>query len=419
MPDVHSVIEQTFQRESRVVIAALLSTWCDFELAEDCLQDALLEALRVWPQHGVPNNPGAWIMTTARHKVIDRLRRANTVTKYLPALHALNSFERQAEDTLDGNDIPDERLSLIFTCCHPSLAQDAQVALTLQTVVGLPTESIARAFLVAPTTMAQRLVRAKHKIRDAGIPYQVPPATVLGERLDAVLTVIYLIFNAGYVAPVGERLMQDDLCEEAIRLAWVLLHLLRAKTQMGDHAETLGLLALMLLHHARRDARTDPDGQMILLEQQDRTRWNSAMIAEGVALLDHALTLQQRGAYQMQAAIAALHADASDSAHTDWRQIALLYRALLELKPSPVIELNWAVAMAMADGIEKGLRLFDAMAEQDTLNGYYLFHAARADLLRRLDRRAEAHAAYRRALALCDNASERAFLSQRIDETAP
>lgn len=417
MPDVNSLIVETFQRESRIVIAALLSTLCDIELAEDGLQDALVEALRVWKEQGIPRNPGAWIMTTARRKVIDRLRRANTAVQYLPALHALNEFERQDEfDLVDDDDIPDERLKLIFTCCHPALSQEVQVALTLQTVAGLTTEVIARSFLVPTPTMAQRLVRAKRKIRDAGIPYEVPSTAHIAERLDAVLDVLYLIFNAGYTAPIGEQLIERDLCEEAIRLTRILHELLIRKTDRGDHAETLGLLALMLLHHARRDARIGPDGQLILLDDQRRDLWDDAAIQEGINLLDHAMSLHQRGAFQIQAAIAALHVQAIKPEETDWRQIALLYGSLMAFMPSSVVELNRAVAVAMADGIPVGLALLDGISEQGRLDDYYLFHATRADLLRRLNNHRAAKAAYQRALDLCDNLAERTFLEKRLLE---
>lgn len=414
MLNIDDLIVRTFEQESRIVIASLLSTLCDIELAEDGLQDALVEALKTWHKTGVPRNPGAWIMTTARRKVIDRLRRRTTVEKYLPTLHALAEFERQIETEIDDHTIPDERLKLIFTCCHPSLAQDVQIALTLQIVGGLSAELIARAFLVPKATMAQRLVRAKRKIRDAGIPYKVPSTAVIGERLDAVLRVIYLIFNAGYTAPIGNDLIEHDLCDEAIRLTRTLHDLLIRQSKAN--AETLGLLALMLLHNARRDARTGRDGQLILLDDQERDRWDREAIREGIAFLDYAMSLGQRGAFQIQAAIAALHVETESTQATDWYQIALLYRGLMDFMPSSVVELNRAVAVSMSEGVENGLAILDTIAEQGRLDDYYLFHATRADLLRRTQQIEDAKTAYQRALSLCENQAERTFLQKRLKD---
>jgi len=379
----------------------------DFDLAEDAVQDAFAQALRVWPERGIPNNPGAWITTTARNRAIDRLRRERTLREKTGQLGAIEALESLGGDETDVSGIPDDRLRLIFTCCHPALRMDARVALTLRTLGGLTTGEIARAFLVPEPTMAQRLVRAKHKIRGAAIPYRVPPAELLPERLPGVLAVLYLVFNEGYAATSGP-LVRTDLCDEGIRLARVLV------TLMPNEPEAAGLLALMLLQHSRREARSGPSGQMILLEDQDRARWDHAMIDEGLAILDGALVARRPGPYQLQGAIAALHARAPRPEDTDWPQIAALYDRLAETSPSPVVELNRAVAVAMADGPERGLALFVPL--EGELDGYHLFHAARADLFRRLERNEDAAAAYRRALELVTNPQQRSYLERRLAE---
>ena len=370
------------------------------------MQDAFTVALDRWPRDGVPDNPGAWIVTTARNRAIDRIRRDQVGRTKTEAAERVRALDAIGDDEM--YEMPDERLRLIFTCCHPSLALESRVALTLRTVGGLSTKEIARAFLAPEATVAQRLVRAKKKIREAGIPYRVPPRELLQERLEGVLAVVYLVFNEGYSATSGNDLVRVDLCDEAIWLTRVLDRLLPGE------AEVLGLIALMLLQHSRRDTRTDADGDLILLEDQDRARWDHEMIDEGVAVLDAAMALRAPGSYQLQAAIAALHAQAPRPEHTDWPQIASLYAALAEVTPNPVVQLNRAVAVAMADGPEAGLAVVDRLA--DELGSYHLFHAARADLLRRLERFEEADAAYRQALELATNPAERSFLERRIAE---
>jgi RNA polymerase sigma-70 factor (ECF subfamily) len=410
----HEVVDRVFREEQGRAVATLIRVLGDFDLAEEAVQDAFISALETWPQRGVPDNPGAWITTTARNRAIDRLRRRKRLTEKTEELarDALVEEDLRAIDTgLAEDAVPfgDDRLRLIFTCCHPALAMDARVALTLRTLGGLTTHEIARAFLVAEPTLAQRLVRAKRKIRDAGIPYRVPPAELLPERLDGVLHVLYLVFNEGYAASSGDSLVRRELSAEAIRLARIVAKLL------PDEPEAIGLLALMLLHDARREARVGPSGELILLEDQDRTRWDQSRIAEGRSLIDRALGLGRPGPYQVQAAIASLHDEAARAAETDWAQIASLYGSLLEMSPTPVVELNLAAAVAMRDGPATGLAMIDAIAPQDVLDEYSYFHAARADLLRRLERWTEAASAYRRALELTTNGPERAYLAGRLD----
>jgi RNA polymerase sigma-70 factor (ECF subfamily) len=417
MDRTHQVVVDTFYQEADRILATLISSLRDFELAEDVLQDALLMALERWPVDGIPRNPSAWITTTARRKAIDRLRRNSILARKQELLQALVEQEEQrGAAEMEDHAIPDERLKLIFTCCHPALALEAQVALTLHTLGGLSTTQIASAFLVPVPTMAQRLVRAKGKIRDAGIPYRVPPIDVLGERVDAVLCVLYLIFNEGYAATSGNELIRQEFCDEAIRLARVLTMLLNQDSLLTGVPEALGLLALLLLHNSRRKARVGPDGELILLEEQDRSLWNQNEIGEGTALLERALCMRRPGPYQLQAAISALHAQAKRPEDTEWPQIAALYRELMQMTPSLVIELNWAVAVAMADGPLRGLALLDRPELGKALSEYYLFHAARADLLRRAGRLSESSSAYKWALDLCHNERERAFLKRRLTE---
>lgn len=408
--EIRTRLDALFRAESGRIRATLIRLLGGFDLAEDAMHDAFNAALQRWPVDGLPANPRAWLISTARFKAIDALRRRAR----------FDAAQDHIADTLHGgepaapagdDELPDDQLKLIFTCCHPALAADARAALTLREVCGLTTEEIARAFLTSAPTIAQRIVRAKAKIRDERIPYQVPSPTELPERLGAVLAVVYLLFNEGYAASSGPSLTRAELSAEAIRLGRVLFELL-------PEPEVAGLLALMLLHESRRAARTGPDGELVLLEQQDRSAWNHAFIREGVALVERALTTRRFGPYTLQAAIAAVHAEAPTPEATDWRQICTLYAALLAMQPSPVIELNRAAAVAMHEGPAAGLALIDALLARGELRDYHLAHSARADLLRRLGRRGEARAAYGQARALAKSDPEIRFLEKRLRELA-
>ena len=404
-----AAVETVYRAEWGKIVATLIKLVGDFDLAEECAQEAFAAALDQWPASGIPDLPGAWIIRAARNKAIDRIRRQVSYAGKLESYVASGLFRSVDEPDYDSAAIPDERLRLIFTCCHPALALDAQVALTLRTLCGLETEEIARAFLVPVPTMAQRLVRAKRKIRDARIPYVVPETVDMPERLDAVLTAIYLVFNEGYVATRGGQLVRTDLCAEAIRLASLLRDLLSPRVP----GEVTGLLALMLLHDSRRAGRLDAAGELVVLEEQNRALWNHAQIEAALPLVEQALE-SQAGSFALQAAIAAVHCRASHPAHTDWREILRLYDRLQSVQPSPVVSLNRAVAVAMVEGPHAGLALIERLTPE--LEEYHLLHAARADLLRRLGSLSEAATSYRRALELTANESERRYLNRRLQE---
>jgi RNA polymerase sigma-70 factor, ECF subfamily len=408
---VRETVEDIYRSESRRVLATLIRLLGDFDLAEDALHDAFRAALEHWAKHGVPANPRTWLVSTGRFKAIDALRRRARFDASLAALAEQLDADTSAATGSQGSGVEDDRLRLIFTCCHPALASDARIALTLREVCGLTTEEIARAFLTTPSTVAKRIVRAKAKIRDARIPYHVPSREELPDRLDAVLHVIYLVFTEGYSASWGGWLTRPDLSGEAIRLGRLL-------TELLPEPEALGLLALMLLHESRRAARTSPAGELVLLDEQDRSLWHHEQIAEGVTLVERALSSRRFGPYTLQAAIVAVHAEASNAAATDWAQIVGLYDVLARVEPSPVVALNRAVAVAMRDGPVAGLILIDALLARGELVDYYLAHAARADLCRRLGKIAQARAAYERALALTRQEPARRFLERRLGELA-
>jgi len=407
LPNPNVIVDSVYRSDWGRIVATLIRQFGDFEVAEESAQEAFAIAVNQWRLEGVPEFPRAWIIQTAKHKAIDRLRRQTRFEEKLASFATL--VETVAEPNYDTDEIPDDRLRLIFTCCHPALALDAQVALTLRTLGGLQTDEIARAFLVPPTTMAQRLVRAKRKIKDAGIPYKVPDTNDMPERLDGVLTAIYLIFNEGYAPTRGEPVVRADLCTEAIRLA----RLLRALMSPQPPSEVSGLVALMLLHDSRRLARLDAAGDLVVLEDQDRSNWNEDYIAEALPLVDEALQVHP-GQFALEAAISAEHCKAVRAEDTNWRQIIQFYNLLERLTGSPIVSLNRAVAVAMADGPQVGLTLIDSLA--DDLEGYHLLHAARADLFRRTGAKTEAANSYKRALELVTNESERRFLERRFAE---
>src|SRR5271155_1390539 len=413
-PDVTQAVEEVYRSDWGRIVATLIGLIGDFDLAEEAAQEAFTAAVDQWRVSGVPEFPRAWIIQTARHKAIDRIRRKARFEEKLESYTTSGMVRTVEEPDYDTNEIPDDRLRLIFTCCHPALAPEAQVALTLRTLCGLETDEIARAFLVPETTMAQRLVRAKRKIRDAGIPYIVPDTDNMATRIEAVLTVIYLAFNEGYAATRVGPLVRTDLCAEAIRLG----RLVRSLMMPQPPPEATALVALMLLHDARREARTDDAGDLVVLEEQDRTRWNQKQIAEALPLVDESFR-GRPSAFALQAAIAAVHCQAARAEDTDWPQVVRLYDLLERVQPSPIVSLNRAVAVAMAEGPGAGLALIDALATADDLANYHLLHAARADLLRRLGSLPEAAESYTRALTLVTNDSERRFLERRLREVRP
>ena len=411
LANANVAIDTVYRSDWSRIVATLIRLIGDFDVAEESAQEAFAAAVDQWPVSGVPEYPRAWIIQTARHKALDRIRRRTRFEEKIESYAASGLIPTMEEPDYDTSEIPDDQLRLIFTCCHPALAFEAQVPLTLRMLGGLETDEIARAFLVPTATMAQRLVRAKRKIRDAGIPYSVPDTNEMPARLDAVLTVIYLVFNEGYAATRGEQLVRSDLCAEAIRLG----RLVRMLMAPQPPTEATGLVALMLLHDSRRDARHDEAGDLILLEEQDRSRWDRQRIAEALPLVDEALR-GEPGPFTLQAAIAALHCQAARAEDTDWRQIVQIYDLLERVQPSPVVSLNRAVAVAMSDGPQPALALIDALAAKGDLDDYHLLHAARADLLRRIGSSAEAAKSYTRALALATNDSERRFLERRLRE---
>jgi RNA polymerase sigma-70 factor, ECF subfamily len=411
---IRELLDSLYRVDSGRILATLIRLLGDFDLAEEAMHEAFAAALSLWPSSGVPGNPRPWLISTARFKAIDALRRRarfdasqDELVRHLEGQSSSAESNKNAEGSPGDEFLEDDRLRLIFTCCHPALAPEARVALTLREVCGLTTEEIAKAFLTTPRTLAQRIVRAKAKIRETPIPYEVPTPEELPERLGAVLQVIYLVFNEGYSAATGAEVTRSELTGEAIRLSRLLM-------ELRPEPEVIGLLSLMLLQESRRDARTSPTGELILLENQDRALWNKEQIAEGVALLEKALKSRRFGSYTLQAAIAAIHAEAESVAATDWRQIVALYDQLVRIQPSPVVQLNRAVAIAMRDGPEAGLTQIDAVLEHGELANYYLAHSARADMYRRLGRTAEARASYEKALALTQQEPERQFLQERI-----